>query len=720
MRRVIKYSRRNLPGIVVDFELKLDVAASSPASRPKILAVDDREENLLSLRRLLSGLDAELVTVTSGHHALAQILRHEFALILLDVMMPDMDGFETASLIRGHDTGRHTPIIFVTAADRDHFYEDKGYDLGAVDYLFKPLHPHILISKVRVFLDLARHQQMLVESLQAVRQLRDSNELVLRSVGEGILSLDLQRGITFANPAASRLLGVEQERLTGKCLSEFIVQASGDQVERHWLSGDGYGEADAIKSQDTGLLTFRHSGGRQFPVEYNASPIVSACGSISGFAVIFQDVSERKEREALELASKYKSAFLANVSHELRTPLNSLLILAGNLASNKEGNLSDDQVKAATVIKQEGRDLLRLINDILDLTKVEAGKMTMHWADVQIQEVVGHLESQFLPVAAQKNLEFVVSVREPLPATVHTDRGRLLQVLKNLLANSFKFTSSGTVTLNIHASGDADTSAIGFTISDTGIGIDPENHAVIFEPFQQVDEKINRQYDGTGLGLAICRQLACLLGGQVTVKSQLGAGSSFTLQLPIQPAKHDAWVDGAVMQGGGIDENFGLIVGDSAPKKSIRPAVLEFSQALASLAAGKVLLLVDGHMRSAFMLAALLRSHGFIVIKAESLETAVNRLRSLSQLDVVLVAQEIAPAPTDDFISVLHERYDNRGVGGCVLVHQNMLERVTRGLSTCVCRPLQVPLDITHLLTMLAELLTGCEEIKVSLGERAL
>jgi PAS domain S-box-containing protein len=704
----------------VDFELKLDVAVNPLASRPKILAVDDREENLLSLRRLMSGLEAELVTVTSGHQALAQILRHEFALILLDVMMPDMDGFETASLIRGHDAGRHTPIIFVTAADRDHFYEDKGYDLGAVDYLFKPLHPHILMSKVRVFLDLARHQQMLVESLNAVRQLRDSNELILRSVGEGILSLDLQRRITFANPTASRLLGVEQGRSTGKCLSEFIVSTSGDQTESHWLSGDVYSEVDVIKRQNTGLLTFRNSGGRQFPIEYNASPIVSACGSVTGFAVIFQDISERKEREALELASKYKSAFLANVSHELRSPLNSLLILAGNLAANKEGNLSDDQVKAATVIRQEGRDLLRVIDDILDLTKVEAGKMTMHWGAVQIQDVVGHLQSQFLPVAAQKDLEFDVNVCEMLPATVHTDRGRLLQVLKNLLANSFKFTNAGTVTLNIHASGDADNSTIVFTISDTGIGIDPEYHTVIFEPFQQVDEKINRQYDGTGLGLAICRQLASLLGGQVTVKSQLGQGSSFALVLPIQPVQNDALVDGRVMASVAVGEKLDFVVDSSAPKKSIRAGTAEFSQELAMLAAGKVLLLVDGNMRSAFMLAALLRSHGFTVIKAESCEAAKNRLRAISQVDVIWIAEDIEPASTDDFFSVLYEHYDNSGARGCVLAHPKVLEGVARELSTCVCRRAPVPLDNTHLLTTLVELLTGCEEIKVSIGERAL
>ncbi len=234
--------------------------------------------------------------------------------------------------------------------------------------------------------------------------------------------------------------------------------------------------------------------------------------------------------EALALASKYKSEFLANMSHELRTPLNSLLILARMLASNKEGNLSAEQIESATVIYNSGSDLLKLINDILDLSKVEAGKMTFHFEQVSLANLVQAMEVQFAPIAEEKGLHFNTVLGEDLPDTVKTDRQRVEQIVKNLLSNAFKFTRRGNVTLKITRGGPE---TVALHVIDTGIGISPEQQSVVFEAFQQADGGTNRKYGGTGLGLAISRQLAEHLGGKIALESGAGEGSTFTLYLSV-------------------------------------------------------------------------------------------------------------------------------------------------------------------------------------------
>ena len=231
----------------------------------------------------------------------------------------------------------------------------------------------------------------------------------------------------------------------------------------------------------------------------------------------------------LQRSSKYKSEFLANMSHELRTPLNSSLILAKLLAENGEGNLSQEQIKFAESIYSAGNDLLNLINDILDIAKVEAGKLEVRPETTPLQRLVEGLQSMFLPLARDKGLNFAVQLEQPLPATLFTDRQRLEQILKNLLSNAIKFTERGQVSLHIsHQVGHG----LVFAVRDTGIGIAADQHEAVFGAFHQVDGTSNRRYGGTGLGLSISRDLAHLLGGQINVDSSPGQGSVFSLVLP--------------------------------------------------------------------------------------------------------------------------------------------------------------------------------------------
>ena len=236
-----------------------------------------------------------------------------------------------------------------------------------------------------------------------------------------------------------------------------------------------------------------------------------------------------EKAEQLALSSKYKSEFLANMSHELRTPLNSLLILAKLLTDNEDGRLTERQVEYASTIHAAGSDLLSLINDILDLSKVEAGKMEIRPAPLALVAVQEYVDRSFRPVAEAKELAFDIELEEGLPPTVTTDEQRLQQVIKNLLSNAFKFTKRGGVTLRISPAADE---RIAFSVADTGMGIPQDKLRIIFEAFQQGEGGTSRKHGGTGLGLSISREIARLLGGELGVSSIAGEGSEFTLYLP--------------------------------------------------------------------------------------------------------------------------------------------------------------------------------------------
>ena len=261
-----------------------------------------------------------------------------------------------------------------------------------------------------------------------------------------------------------------------------------------------------------------------------------------------------EKAEQLALSSKYKSEFLANMSHELRTPLNSLLILAKLLSDNKDGNLTAKQVEYSHTILQSGTDLLNLINDVLDLSKVEAGKMEINASDVYLKDVASYVERSFRPMAEQKGLQLNVAIEPDVPDTMWTDGQRLQQVLKNLLSNAFKFTDQGNVSLTVRKADkgrrfnnptlDQADDVIAFSVSDTGIGIAKDKQRLIFEAFQQADGTTSRKFGGTGLGLSISREMSRLLGGEIRVESAEGEGSTFTLFLPREwPGEPDNYRD---------------------------------------------------------------------------------------------------------------------------------------------------------------------------------
>ncbi|WP_234945289.1 HAMP domain-containing protein [Anaeromyxobacter sp. Fw109-5] len=329
--------------------------------------------------------------------------------------------------------------------------------------------------------------------------------------------------------------------------------------------------------------------------------------------------SLEEKAEQLQLISKYKSEFLANMSHELRTPLNSLLILSKMLAENREGNLTSEQVKFASTVYTSGNELLGLINEILDLSKVEAGKMQIDAREAPLETVREYLEQNFRHVAEQKSLSFSVTLDAELPRTIFTDVSRLQQILKNLLSNAVKFTARGAVAVSVvarRAGPGAEGDAIAFAVTDTGIGIPADKQRLIFEAFQQADGTTSRKYGGTGLGLTISREIARLLGGTIEVESKPGEGSTFTLLLPLR-------------YGGA----------DAAPRP---PASVEDNQAVGPLPrdadfSGRTVLLADDDIRNVFAINSVLEAQRMRVLHAENGRDAIRLLRENPAVDLVLM-----------------------------------------------------------------------------------
>ncbi|MFU8872232.1 HAMP domain-containing protein [Micromonospora sp. SL4-19] len=345
-----------------------------------------------------------------------------------------------------------------------------------------------------------------------------------------------------------------------------------------------------------------------------------------------------EKAQQLTRASAYKSEFLANMSHELRTPLNSLLLLSRLLAENPEQNLSPKQIEFARTIHGAGSDLLSLIDDILDLSKIEAGRMDVEPTEVRFSEIRGYVEQAFAPQAEEKGLDFQVRVSKDLPPAVVTDAQRLQQILRNLLANAVKFTDNGAVTLRIALAAEnavfdvpALTNArqvIAFTVIDTGVGISDDKLSLIFEAFQQADGTTSRRYGGTGLGLSISRDMARLLGGTITVSSAPGQGSTFTLFVPDVLAP-DAVVAPAPPSPSRAGLPSSLLMPMELPQPQETPATRRLE--------GVTVLIIDDDVRNVFALTSALELHGMTVLYSDNGADGVRQLAEHPEVDIVLM-----------------------------------------------------------------------------------
>ena len=533
--------------------------------RVNILMVDDRAENLLALDAILEPLGERLVRAHSGDEALKCLLTEEFAVILLDVQMPGLNGFETAEMIKSRERTRYVPIIFLTAISKDEAYVFRGYSVGAVDYMSKPFQPDVLRSKVSVFVDLYRKQRQLKRQERMLReaairevelehraQLLAQEARTAHIVGtamDAIIVLDAAHGITLFNSAAERMFGRPASDVLGKRIHDLIPD-------------DGLGEAltcaeDEAASDDLTpeLHAFRGQrvAGEPFTMEATVSCLDVADDRM--FTIIARDVTERlrteealrtqaesleqnaaelralndalkARQEELERAMTARNRFYASMSHELRTPINAIIGYNTLLLDHIYGPLNEKQTHGLQRTHRAANHLLELVNDVLDLSKIEAGKIELTLQPVPFPGIIEDLFVTVRPLTDEHETPLELRI-DGSPKSIISDPRRVRQILLNLLSNAIKFGRGRPILVEALL---AATDHVEIAVTDQGEGIEPDDVSRIFDEFVQLSN--SHQLGGTGLGLPISKRLAALLGGELHVQSERGKGSTFRLRLP--------------------------------------------------------------------------------------------------------------------------------------------------------------------------------------------
>jgi PAS domain S-box-containing protein len=496
-----------------------------------ILMVDDRADNLLALRAVLDDRSYNLVDARSGEEALELMAKHDFAVVLLDVYMHGLDGFETARRIRSREQAQHTPIIFLTAYDTERTVVEQAYALGAVDFLIKPFAPVVLRAKVAGLVELFTAKE------QAKRQ-AEQYRLVLESTTDyAIFMLDPEGRVISWNVGAERIKGYRADEIIGQHFSRFYPA---DAIARDWPAHE-LRVATAVGKYEEEGWRLRKDGSR-FWANVLITAVRDKAGKLQGFSKITRDLTERKRAEentlrlheqqtlsaALKEADRKKDEFLAMLAHELRNPLAPIRNAVELLRATAPPVPEVQWVRE--IIDRQVRQMTRLVDDLLDASRIAKGKLVVRKERIVLAAVIASAVEASRPMIEKGKHE--LTVRTPTePIHLHADPDRLCQVLQNLLNNAAKYTEEGG---HIYLTVEADGDNVLIRVKDTGIGIPAEVMPRIFDLFAQVDRSLDRAQGGLGIGLSLVKTLVEMHHGTVTVRSDgPGRGSEFVVSLPV-------------------------------------------------------------------------------------------------------------------------------------------------------------------------------------------
>ena len=674
------------PPIVVGGSVPLE--AYAPPAR--ILMVDDHPPNLVALDAILEPLGQELVHAHSGEEALRQLLESDFALILMDVQMPGIDGLEAARLIKERPRNRHIPIIFLTAIHKDPGYIFRGYKEGAVDYLLKPFEPDILRAKVSVFVDLWRKGEM-VRRQQAVLRARDLIEVEKRgetrfraltdSMPQCVWAARGDGEIYYCNRVWRDYAGPD----AGMTFFDALDDDGLAQMQGAWR--------ETVRSGhplERELRLRRHDGEWRWHL-CRVVPERDESGRLLGFIATATDIdmqkrieeanrqllaSEKEARSQAEVANRTKDEFLATVSHELRTPLNAIL---GWTRMLRTGAVEPRQLqRVLETIERNARVQTQLIEDILDVSRIIAGKLRVNIRKLDLHAVGRAALDAVRPAADAKGVQ-LLSEWEEGSGDFCGDPDRLQQVIWNLLANAIKFTPrDGRVVLRVHR----EHSQVEVSVTDTGVGIAPDFLPLVFDRFRQADSSITRTQGGLGLGLAIVRHLVEVHGGTVHAESEgEGKGARFTVRMPVRAVAPQA-------------------IEAAAPDSE--PPLPEESREIQAILQGLHVLVVDDDPDARDLVAAVLANHGASVRTVSSVDEAIVQLRE-KRPDVLL--SDIGLPSEDGYALIRRVREIDSTVPAAALTafasiddHRRALEA---GFQAHVTKPIE-PGDLALLVAQLA------------------
>ncbi|MFD0794457.1 response regulator [Mucilaginibacter litoreus] len=485
-----------------------------------ILIVDDRKENIITLEALLQRNDIKLFSTTSPNEALKLAWENQISIALVDVQMPEMDGFELVEMLKSNPRTKDILVIFVTAISKEAKYAVKGFGAGAVDYLYKPLDPYITSAKVDAFIQLARTQE----------EVRQKNEdlqnfaVVVKNSADIICSVDADSlRIKTINPAIETILGYKPDEVIGKSVVDFAIESQ--QPFFRTKLGEIIKDNKSFSAIEFQFNTFdKRIIWTECRISYRARTIFMNVSDISPQKSYQQQLI--KSKEAAEYGKKVKEAFLANMSHELRTPVNGIIGLTNLL---RKTSIDEQQSNLLDMMESSSRSLLGVINDVLDLSKIEAGKFSIVRTPNNVRGIINAVYGLLKYQADEKSIEFLLEIDNDVPETLLVDSLRLNQILMNLLSNAIKFTERGYVKLKVSVLQKLDSAKVKlkFSVEDTGIGIPQARLSHIFESFEQAEDDTATKYGGTGLGLTIVKKLVELKGGDLTVSSKPGEGSVF-------------------------------------------------------------------------------------------------------------------------------------------------------------------------------------------------